>query len=176
LFVVPRSNPQPIEAAKIAANTRSASAERQRGAASGTFLLHTDSAGRGSDTVPGRAGSSNSATSVPAVNNSSLAPSPAPATAIDTPSARNGMQRLMDTMSALGMSTSGLNISYSEEAVGYPGGSYMNRLINVTSGGKTEHFSAELTARNPMVTAYELQRYFGVTPNAGGATGTVRQG
>jgi hypothetical protein len=86
-----------------------------------------------------------------------------------------GMQRLLDTMSALGMSTSGLNISYGEEAVGYPGGSYMNRQITVTAGGLTERFSAELTDRNPMVTAYELQRYFGVTANPSGAIGAVRQ-
>jgi hypothetical protein len=86
------------------------------------------------------------------------------------------MQKLLDTLSALGMSTSGLNISYSEEAVGYPGGSYMNRQISVTSGGKTEQFSADLTERNPLVTAYEMQRYFGVAANAGSAGGTVRHG
>jgi hypothetical protein len=86
------------------------------------------------------------------------------------------MQRLLDAMSALGMSRSGLSISYSEEAVGYPGGSYMNRQIKVTSGGRTEQFSAELTERNPMVTAYEMQRYLGIPANVGGAIGTVRQG
>ena len=86
------------------------------------------------------------------------------------------MKKLLDTLAALGMSTAGLNISYSEAAVGYPGGSYMNRQISVTSGGKTEQFSAELTERNPLVTAYEMQRYFGVTPNAGVASGTVRHG
>lgn len=86
------------------------------------------------------------------------------------------MQRLLDTMASLGMNTSGLHISYSEDVVGYPGGSYVNRLINVTSGGKTEHFSADLTAKNPLVTAYELQRYFGVAANAGGASGSQHSG
>jgi hypothetical protein len=86
------------------------------------------------------------------------------------------MQKLLETLSALGMSTSGLNISYNEEAVGYPGGSYMNRQISVTSGGKTEQFSAELTEKNPLVTAYEMQRYFGVVPNPGGTSGSVRHG
>jgi hypothetical protein len=87
-----------------------------------------------------------------------------------------GMQKLLDTLSALGMSTAGLNISYNEEAVGYPGGSYMNRQISITSGDKTEQFSAELTEKNPLVTAYEMQRYFGVAPNAGAASGVVRHG
>jgi len=86
------------------------------------------------------------------------------------------MRKLFDTLTALGMSTAGLNISYSEEAVGYPGGSYMNRQIRVTSGGKTEQFSADLTERNPLVTAYEMQRYFGVTPSAAMASGSVRHG
>lgn len=86
------------------------------------------------------------------------------------------MQKLLDTLASLGMSTAGLNFSYSEDTVGYPGGSYMNRLISVTSGGKTEQFSADLTERNPLVTAYEMQRYFGVVSNAGAASGTVRHG
>lgn len=78
--------------------------------------------------------------------------------------APNGMKKLMETLSALGMSTSGLDINYTEEAVAYPGGQYVNKLINVTSNGKTEHFSAELTAKNPLVTAYEMQNYFGIRP------------
>lgn len=85
------------------------------------------------------------------------------------------MQKLLDTMTSLGMSTSGLKITYSEDFVGYPGGGYMNKMINVTAGGKTEHFSAELTDRNPMVTAYELQSYFGVTPTTNGTSGNARR-
>ena len=79
------------------------------------------------------------------------------------------MQKLLDTMALLGMNRSGLSITYSEDFIGYPGGGYMNKMINVTAGGKTEHFSAELTDRNPLVTAYELQSYFGVTPTANNA-------
>lgn len=75
-----------------------------------------------------------------------------------------GMKKLMETLSALGISTAGLDINYTEEAVAYPGGQYVNKLINVTSNGKTEHFSAELTAKNPLVTAYEMQSYFGIRP------------
>ena len=86
------------------------------------------------------------------------------------------MQKLLDTLSSLGMSTSGLNISYSEDFVGYPGGGYMNKQINVTSGGKTEHFSADLTDKSPSVTAYEMQRYFGVKPSVAGPVINYRQG
>lgn len=181
LFVVPRSTPQPIDPAKTAVSTRTAASQRSRTASNGTFTLHTDGAGRGSDTVPGRAGSQNIAATPATVTNPSPAATVTTATApaVSTTSAPEasgtGMQRLLDTMSALGMSTSGLSISYSEEAVGYPGGSYMNRQIKVTAGGKTEQFSAELTDRNPMVTAYELQRYFGVAANVNGATGSIRQ-
>lgn len=60
------------------------------------------------------------------------------------------------------MNPSLLNVSYSEETVGYPGGSYVNKQIKVQSGDKTENFCADLTAKNPYVTAYEMQRYFGV--------------
>ena len=85
------------------------------------------------------------------------------------------MQKLLDAMAALGMNPAGLNINYTEEIVGYPGGAYMNKQISVTNGGKTERFSAELTEKNPLVTAYEMQRYLGVPSVAGGASGAVRQ-
>ena len=83
--------------------------------------------------------------------------SPVPPAA--TTSSAPGVQRLMETLSALGMNASGLQISYSEEVVGYPGGSYVNRLINVTSNGRTESLSADLTEKNPLVAAYDIQRF-----------------
>jgi len=167
LFVIPRTT----NSAQIPVSRPAAAPSR----GVGTFRLSVDNgAGRGSDLSLGRAGSQNPVTLAPTAetltsgNRSAVTAPPAPSGA--------GMQKLLDTLSALGMSTTGLNISYSEEAVGYPGGSYMNRQISVTSGGRTEQFSAELTERNPLVTAYEMQRYFGVAPNAGGASGTVRHG
>jgi len=140
---------------------------------SGSFRLGVDTgAGRGSDTSTGRAGSQKTDTVAPAAKNSSGV-----SHAVETTTPGHaGLQKLLETLSALGMSTSGLNISYSEEAVGYPGGSYLNKQISVTSGGKTEQFSADLTEKNPLVTAYEMQRYFGVVPNAAAANGTVRHG
>ena len=169
MFRVNFSNNTP----QIATSRSAATASR----GPGSFRLGVDTgAGRGSDTSTGRAGSQKTATVVPAAQNSTgvshavepLIPPPTPGPP--------GMQKLLATLSALGMSTAGLNISYNEEAVGYPGGSYMNRQISVTSGGKTEQFSADLTEKNPLVTAYEMQRYFGVVPNAAAANGTVRHG
>lgn len=78
-------------------------------------------------------------------------------------------------MSALGMSTSGVKIEYNENLVTYPGGQYVDKQIQVTSGGKTEQFSALLTDKNPYVTAYEMQAYFGIQ-GTGGNNGALRQG
>lgn len=82
------------------------------------------------------------------------------------PAAAAGMDRLASAMASLGMNAAGLDMKYSEELVWYPGGSYVNRLITVTSGSRTERFSADLTARNPLVTAYEIQKYLGVPGNS----------
>lgn len=89
----------------------------------------------------------------------SIAPAPAPAASAPHP----GMTRLNDVLHSLGISTTGLDIRYEEEHVGYPGGSYTNRNIVVSNGAKTERFSADLTERNPLITAFEMQKYFGVT-------------
>lgn len=157
----------PSKTQQIAASRTATTASR----GSGSFRLNLAAGtGRGSDTSVGRANSQHSVTTPPAVENMPVPPPPPPS----APAAPAGMKKLMDTLSSLGMSTSGLNISYTEELVGYPGGSYVNKMINVTSGGKTEQFSAELTEKNPLVTAYELQRYFGVTPNPASASGSVR--
>lgn len=95
----------------------------------------------------------------------------APQTAAPATAKRPGVDKLLDAMKTLGMSTSGLDISYSEDYVGYPGGSYVNRMINITSGGKTQQFSADLTEKNALVTAYEMQRYLGVPSSVGGTNG-----
>lgn len=44
-------------------------------------------------------------------------------------------------------------LTYKEEEVGYPGGSYINRLI----GANGEWFCADLTEHNPAVTADEIR-------------------
>ena len=93
---------------------------------------------------------------------------PAPST---TPTARPqvntdrhaGITALRSTLAAMGLQTSGLQIEFTEEAVGYPGGSYMNRLISVRSpGGTWENYDAEMTLRNPQITAGEMKAKFGL--------------
>jgi hypothetical protein len=59
---------------------------------------------------------------------------------------------------ALGMDPSMFKMSYWEENVGYPGGSYMNRCITVeTPEGYRMDFDAAATLRNPRVTAAGIQ-------------------
>jgi len=67
---------------------------------------------------------------------------------------------LLTAMDAKGVPVEGLDISYAEEFVGFPGGGYTNRFIVVTGGGMTQRFCAELTLKNPFVTATEIARYF----------------
>ncbi|MFN0104788.1 MAG: hypothetical protein ACKV2U_22225 [Bryobacteraceae bacterium] len=177
MFVVPRStnSSNSTDSRTSLTQSRSAETRRQRGTSPQSFALAADiGSGRASDGSTRRTASPKIVTAAPSVEN--LSPAAGPVAPGKAAAGGVGMQKLLDTLSALGMSTSGLNISYTEDTVGYPGGSYVNRMINVTSGGKTEQFSGELTERNPFVTAYEMQRYFGVTPNAGGANGSVRQG
>lgn len=74
-----------------------------------------------------------------------------------------GMAALRSTLAAMGLQTSGLQMEYTEEAVGYPGGSYMNRLISVRSpSGTWENYDAEMTLRNPQITAGEMKIKFGL--------------
>jgi len=92
-----------------------------------------------------------------------VAATPPPVQTADNPA---GLRRLTETLNALGMSTSGLQVHYEEQPVYYPGGSYTNRDIVVSNGTKTERFSHDLTLRNPLITAAEIQRYFGIAATA----------
>lgn len=49
---------------------------------------------------------------------------------------------------------------YRGDTVGYPGGSYPDNQIIMKCNGRTEAFSAELTDRNPLVTATEIYSRF----------------
>lgn len=150
MFVVPRnttSNPVSPNNTATSRQTRSTDASRGRGAA---FSAAANTAGIATN-------------SSAAANSSSAARS--------EPAAGLGVQKLLDTLKALGMNVAGLDIRYSEDVVGYPGGSYVNRMIDVTIGGKTERLSADLTDRNPLIAAYDIHRYLGVMPSNGGTGG-----
>ena len=65
-------------------------------------------------------------------------------------------------MLSSGLNPGGFNLSYSEEVVGYPGGSYVNRLITVeSSSGRKEQLMAELVFRNPQVAVMDIRRFAG---------------
>lgn len=58
----------------------------------------------------------------------------------------------------IGLDPQNYKMSFWEECVGYPGGSFMNRCITVeTPGGYRMDFNADLVLRTPHVTAGEIQ-------------------
>ena len=103
-------------------------------------------------------------TVAPANRSTTPAPPAAPTTGPQVNTARHpGITALRSTLAAMGLQTSGLQIEYTQEAVGFPGGSYMNRLISVRSpGGTWENYDAEMTLRNPQITASEMRTKFGL--------------
>jgi hypothetical protein len=70
------------------------------------------------------------------------------------------MTALRSALTAMGMPFAGIDMEYSEQTVGYPGGSYVNRLITVRgAGGRTESFDAEMTLRNPQIAAVDMANF-----------------
>ena len=77
--------------------------------------------------------------------------------------------RLLEAMEAVGVPADGLDFSYAEDLVGYPGGGYTNKLITVRCGNASEQFCAVLTEKNPLVAAVEIGRLFGTRRRKTGA-------
>jgi hypothetical protein len=51
-------------------------------------------------------------------------------------------------------------MEYNEQVVGFPGGSYVNRLITVRNPqGQTENFDAQLTMKDPQIAALDMARF-----------------
>ena len=92
----------------------------------------------------------------PATSSSQPAvPNQQPPAALDT--RHPAVIALQDALSAAGVPTNGLDFQYVDDTVGYPGGSYQNRLITVTfPGGVKENYGADLVMRNPHVAAVEI--------------------
>ncbi len=101
----------------------------------------------------------------PAIPPAAPAPSPAPTTAAPpapqvTTERHPAMAALRSAMTALGMPFAGIDMEYSEQTVGYPGGSYVNRLITVRGAdGRTENFDAEMTLKNPQIAAVDMANF-----------------
>jgi hypothetical protein len=78
-----------------------------------------------------------------------------------TPAAA-AMGVLGEALRKVGIEPSGLNLNYEETTVGYPGGSYINRLITCElSNGLKESYDVGLMMKNPGLTAFEIQRQIG---------------
>ena len=65
---------------------------------------------------------------------------------------------LKQALADAGVPAGGLQFSYSDDTVAYPGGSYQNRQVTVQAGGRKEQYSADLMLQNPWITAVEVQR------------------
>jgi hypothetical protein len=85
-------------------------------------------------------------------------PSTTAARAESGPTEHAAVIALRGALSAAGLNTAGIDFQYVDQTVGYPGGSYQNRLITVTlPSGVKENFGADLVMRNPQVTVVEIQ-------------------
>ena len=68
-------------------------------------------------------------------------------------------------LTARGIDPASFQFSYSEQTVTYPGGSYVNRLINAKVNGQTENYDAALVLKSPQVAAVEMLRLFSSSNN-----------
>jgi hypothetical protein len=112
----------------------------------------------------------------PPLSTAAPAPAPAPApvsippllppVATTRPPAANtsaqhpAIEALRGALTAMQMPFAGMDMEYSEQVVGFPGGSYVNRLITVRNPeGKTESFDAGLTMKDPRIAALDMARF-----------------
>ena len=151
------------------ANTRSFGEELKAASASGR-ASRTERTEEPQRQIVGTAAGSrpNSVNAEPARTSAPQAPAAAPAVqqppsmtaarAESGPTEHAAVIALRDALSAAGLNTAGVNFEYVDQTVGYPGGSYQNRLITVTlPSGVKENFGADLVMRNPQVTVVEIQ-------------------
>ena len=112
----------------------------------------------------------------PPVSTAAPAPAPAPGpvsiprslppvAATRPPAATTAAQHpaidaLRGAMMAMQMPFAGIDMEYNEQVVGFPGGSYVNRLITVRNPqGTTENFDVDLTMKNPQIAALDMARF-----------------
>ena len=68
-----------------------------------------------------------------------------------TPTTHPAIHKLREELAQLGIAAT---LEYREEYIGFPGGGYTNRQIVVGS----DQYDADLTEKNPLVTALEIKR------------------
>ena len=77
----------------------------------------------------------------------------------DLPVPADPIEVLKKALEDAGVSTIGMQFSYADDTVIYPGGSYQNKQVTVqTPNGRKEQYSADLMMRSPWVTVVEIQR------------------
>ncbi|MBE7543146.1 MAG: hypothetical protein M9913_21585 [Bryobacteraceae bacterium] len=70
------------------------------------------------------------------------------------------LSAVRNALAAAGIGPGQVELSYREELVWYPGGSWINHYVTATaSDGRTMDFSAKLAERSPQVTATEIDSY-----------------
>jgi hypothetical protein len=70
------------------------------------------------------------------------------------------IEALRGAMTAMQMPFAGIDMEYNEQVVGFPGGSYVNRLITVRNPqGQTENLDAQLTMKDPQIAALDMARF-----------------
>lgn len=95
------------------------------------------------------------APATPASGTGKVSATPAAGDTPPTPS--DPVSLLSAALTQAGIDPGTLNLSYSEQVVGYPGGSYVDRQITAHfPNGKTERYDAGLVAKNPVVAVNEI--------------------
>ena len=85
-----------------------------------------------------------------------------PAAAAPLPASQQAINAVSEILSGYGVNPASLGLSYSEQVVAGPGGAYTNNSITAhLPSGKSQDFSAELTFKNPKVTAVEILAMLG---------------
>jgi hypothetical protein len=80
--------------------------------------------------------------------------------AANTSAQHPAIEALRGALTAMQMPFAGIDMEYSEQVVGFPGGSYVNRLITVRNPqGRTESFDAALTMKDPRIAALDMARF-----------------
>ena len=80
--------------------------------------------------------------------------------AANTAAQHPAIEALRGALTAMQMPFAGIDMEYNEQVVGFPGGSYVNRLITVRNPeGNSESFDVDLTMKNPQIAALDMARF-----------------
>lgn len=82
--------------------------------------------------------------------------------AVPLPASQQAINALSDILTSYGINPATLGLSYSEQVVAGPTGTYTNKMITAKfPSGKSQDYSADLTLKNPLVAAVEIMGMLG---------------